>query len=240
MAHESPACCNVAIRSIRREAGRRSDGGVRDDSSRGSRRDRNREPDRGHPRRCRIVRRAHAEGAARVGELTREPQRLRDDAAADAERTRKTGEDQSRAAIAKAEHDALSIKGAAEAEAHRIEADGQRRVQELAREAETLVHVREGAARDVREAIRTLRQIADQLELQLLARVGTSAIDSVEPHRWRRRLRRDTASVDRALLGGGTPSEDMHARAKELGSSSESSETALVESRANDGNGEGR
>lgn len=188
-----------------------------------------------------ILRRAHAEGAARVGELTREPQRLRDEAASDAERTRKAGEDQSRAAIGKAERDALSIKSAAEAEAHRIDTEGQRRVQELAREAETLVHVREGAARDVREAIRTLRQISDQLELQLLARVGTSAIESVEPNRWRRRLRRDTASVDRALLAGGTPSDDMHARAKELGTPpSEASEAALAESHAGDGNGEAR
>jgi alanyl-tRNA synthetase len=135
-----------------------------------------------------ILRHAHAEAATRAEELSREPQRLRDEAAAAAETTRQT-----------AEHHAAELRAAAAADVRSAEETVQK-LQEL----------RDAAAADVRAAADGLRAAAGRLDERILPHVDAVPKRST----WQRLTGRANGAAPAIAE---LPSEDLQARVKAIG-----------------------
>jgi cell division septum initiation protein DivIVA len=109
-----------------------------------------------------ILRHAHETGASRVEELTREPERLRDDAARAAQRTRDDADAYSDAT--REEADAYSHRTHQEADAYSAEtrSDAERLARETVasaqRESDELRHAAQQAVREIEEAGRRRQQ----------------------------------------------------------------------------------
>jgi hypothetical protein len=141
-----------------------------------------------------ILRHAHATGASRVAELTREPERIRDEAAAAAAETRRA-----------ADQDAARMRRGAEAEVRRIDKEGRDRERELEGEIEALTKVRGEAVDAVRSAADGLREAARRLDTLLSARVAEPEHGQAT-RRWSFLRRRDGAPP--------SPAAELHERAK--------------------------
>jgi hypothetical protein len=189
-----------------------------------------------------IVRQAHERAATRMEELTREPERIRDEAAQAADATRAAADaysSETRAAAdgysvetraaadtyaaqtrAAADADARQLRQDAESDVRKIEEEGRRRQKELADQTRRLAEVRDEAVGKVREAIGGLRGAADTLEHETLPAVGIEPGVPAETRGLARLLRRDAgplANGNGAVADDVTPADDLYARAKQLG-----------------------
>jgi vacuolar-type H+-ATPase subunit E/Vma4 len=184
-----------------------------------------------------ILRHAHETAASRVTELTREPERLRDEAQAHAHatrtaaddyaaETRQTAETHARQLVDDAEREADELRAAAQAEVRRIEEEGRRRQRELTDQIRALHGVRDDAVGALQAATGGLREAAQRLESQVLPIVDADAESAFErdagARPWSRLFKRETPPV--VLNGDGahvedaeSPSDDLYERAKELG-----------------------
>lgn len=183
-----------------------------------------------------IMRQTHERSAVRAVELTREPERLRDEAArasdevrteadAYAAQTRSAAKAEAQELVAAAEREAQSLRQAAQDDVRRIEEEGRRRQQELGLEIRELTQVRGDAIDNIRVAVGGLRGAADRLESQLPATGEPSEADLSQNgagRGWARLLRRESNGhgpslhvVDAATAA--SPSDDLYERAKELG-----------------------
>jgi hypothetical protein len=176
-----------------------------------------------------ILRHAHHTAAQRVEELTREPERLRDEAAQAAHRTREeadayaaeTRSDADRAArdaVATAQREADELRQAAHDEVRRIEEDGRRRGQEIAAEIKALTDLRDDTARRVQEVVAGLRSAASGLEERVLPFVDEAAAAAAAeraPSGIFSRLRRREEAPP--VQANGSAADDLYERAKALG-----------------------
>ena len=166
-----------------------------------------------------IIRHAHAEAANRVAELTREPPRLRDEAARAADETRAAAEEHAQKLVADAKREAHELRTSAEDDVRRIETEGRRRADELNEEIRRLSEIRDGAAGDVRAVVDGLRATADRLHEQVLPHVDAAVADRDAPG-WRRLLRRDSngpIALGSEASADGSPADDLYQRAQALG-----------------------
>ena len=190
-----------------------------------------------------ILHRAHERAAARVAELTHEPERLRDDAARVADETRaaaeaysvetrtaadsysadtrRTADEQARELVAAAQREVDSLRHEANEDVRRIEDEGRRRQEEMDAQLREVTRTRDSAIDNVRAAVAGLRDAAEQLETQVLPAAGgpTPPAPPPAPSRgWSRLLRREAAQpAPAAVASVPTPTDDLYARAKELG-----------------------
>lgn len=183
-----------------------------------------------------ILRHAHETAAERMADLTREPERLRDEAKAHADATRAaadeyaagtraTADAHARELVDTAEREADALREAAQADVRRIDEEGRRRQRELTDQIRALHGVREQAVQSVQAATSGLRDAAQRLESQVLPHVdadGDGALERDAARPWSRLFKRETPPV--ALNGdtphavdGDSPSDDLYERAKELG-----------------------
>jgi hypothetical protein len=179
-----------------------------------------------------ILRHAHETAAHRVEELTREPERLRDEAAQAAHRTREeadayssdTRSDADRVAretVAQAQAEAEELRRAAHADVREIEEHGRRRQQEIAAEIKELSELRDDTARRVQDAVAGLRGAASTLEERVLPFVDAQAAEALERPAagiLGRLRRRETPEAPPVVeTNGATAADDLYERAKELG-----------------------
>lgn len=184
-----------------------------------------------------IVREAHERAAARVQELTAEPERLRNEAEqearrirtqaeADATLQRRAAEEHARSTIAEAESRSTAMREAAEEAKRRIEQAGLERQRELNEQIAALEQVREEAIGRVRSAVTGLRSSASDLEGSL-ARLGVEPLPEngqPEPPK-RSRLRglfgssSEGDGIHESAAPAAAPSvrDELYERARELG-----------------------
>src|SRR5438105_2061289 len=150
-----------------------------------------------------IVRNAHETAAQRVADLTREPERLRDEAAADAADLRQRADHDAREMLETAQRESSSVRNAA------------------TEEVRALTEVRNETATAVFGAIAGLREVAQRLEADVLTLVDPDVAAEQRSNRpWSSFLRRDGQRPASVNGSGETvvknPSDDLYERAKEL------------------------
>lgn len=183
-----------------------------------------------------IVRHAHETAAARMTELTVEPERLRDEAKAQADSTRAAADEYSsetratadahaRSLVDGAEREAASLRATAQQEVQRIEEDGRRRLREFGEQLQSLGLVRDEAVAAVHAAMSGLRDSAQRLETQVLPFAAPRedvAVEQPAGRGWSRLFKRETPPVSTnghvpIADEAESPSDDLYERAKELG-----------------------
>jgi hypothetical protein len=166
-----------------------------------------------------ILHQAHETAAWRIADLTREPERLRDEAAADALATRSAADEYAAEQRHRADQEARELVARAEAEARRVAEESRGREEAAAARIRSLNEVRDDAAAAVLAAVSGLRETAVRVEAEVMPFVDPEALDRRGSRSWSRLLRRDqpASSADEDETDALAPSDDLYQRAKALG-----------------------
>lgn len=171
-----------------------------------------------------IVRQSHETAELRIAELVREPERLRDEAAAhalavrtaaddyaSAERRRaeedaserwRSAEEQARLLVATAQEEARNLAAAAQRDARRVEDESRRREEAASEDVRNLKQVRDDAAAAMLDVVAALREAAQRVESEVVPLVAPDSPREVpleRPGFWARLFGRKPAPAPSPL-----------------------------------------